>query len=134
MDELEEIKELLLKILKRLDSLEQRLSSVEEDSHVLDMYRSLLKAYASVLGSVARIERMAQLVTSEMDRSIVKALASRGPLNISQLTEEVRRIRGTASRRVIAERVRKLAEKGIVERVNGRGKTYRLKYKISDLS
>ncbi len=132
MDELEEIKELLLKILKRLDSLEQRLSSVEEDSHVLDMYRSLLKAYASVLGSVARIERMAQLVTSEIDRSIIRALASRGPLNISQLTEEVRRIRGTASRRVVAKRIRKLAEKGIVERANGRGKTYRLKYKIRD--
>ncbi len=128
MDELDEIKELLLKVLERLDALEQRLNLVEEDSRILDMYRSLLRAYASILGSTARLERMVQLVSSEIDRSIVRALASKGPLNISQLTEEVRKIRGSASRRIIAERIKKLEDKGIVERIKGRGKTYRLKY------
>ncbi len=127
MGELDEIKELLFKIIERLDRLESRMRSAEDDLRSLEMYKSLLRAYASILGSVARVERMAQLVTSDIDRNIIRALAAKGPLNISQLTEEVRKLRGSASRRVISERLKALEEKGLVERVNGRGKVYRVK-------
>jgi len=132
MGELEEIRELLLRVLERLDNLERRIGFVESgsrlDSKIIEMYRSLLRAYASVLGSVARVERMAQLVSSDLDRSIIRVLANSGPMNISQVTEEVKRLRGSASRRIIAERLRRLAKKGIVERVKGKGKVYRLRY------
>ncbi|HDI73501.1 MAG TPA: hypothetical protein ENF57_00645, partial [Candidatus Korarchaeota archaeon] len=64
----------------------------------------------------------------DLDRSIIRVLANSGPMNISQVTEEVKRLRGSASRRIIAERLRRLAKKGIVERVKGKGKVYRLRY------
>ncbi|MDK2373400.1 MAG: hypothetical protein QI197_08505 [Candidatus Korarchaeota archaeon] len=127
MGELDEIKELLFKIIERLDRLEIRMESAEADLRSLEVYKSLLRAYASILGSVAKVERMAQLVTGDIDRSIIRALATKGPLNISQLTEEVRKLRGSASRRIISERLRILEEKGFVERVDGRGKVYRVK-------
>jgi len=130
MGELDEIRELLLRVLERLDRLERRLDSVEVDSRMLEAYKSLLRAYASVLGSVARVERLALMVSGDLDRSIVRVLASKGAMNISQVTEEVRKVRGTASRRIIAERLRRLAEEGIVERICGRGKVYRLKSKV----
>ncbi len=94
------------------------------------MYKSLLRAYASILGSVARVERLAQLVTDDIDKNIIRALATKGPLNISQLTEEVRKLRGSASRRIISERLKVLEKRGLVERVNGRGKVYRVKPSI----
>ena len=130
MGELDEIKELLFRIIERLDRLEDRMESAEADLRSLEMYKSLLRAYASILGSVARVERMAQLVTDDIDKSIIRALATKGPLNISQLTEEVRKLRGSASRRIISERLRILEERGLVERVNGRGKVYRIKPSI----
>ena len=127
MGELDEIKELLFRIIERLDRLEDRMESAEADLRSLEMYKSLLRAYASILGSVARVERMAQLVTDDIDKSIIRALATKGPLNISQLTEEVRKQRGSASRRIISGRLRALVERGLVERVNGRGKVYRVR-------
>ncbi len=127
MGELDEIKELLFRIIERLDRLEDRMKSAKADLRSLEMYKSLLRAYASILGSVARVERMAQLVTDDIDKSIVRALATKGPLNISQLTEEVRKQRGSASRRMISGRLRALVERGLVERVNGRGKVYRVR-------
>lgn len=131
MGELDEVKKLLQKVIEKLDELERRIGTAEVDLKTLEMYKTLLRAYASVLGSAARIERLAQVVTVDIDRSIIRALAHRGPLNISQLTEEIRKLRGSASRRIIAGRLRKLEERGIVRRVSGRGKVYELR---SDLN
>ncbi len=129
MGELDEIRELLLKVIERLDSLEKRLNKLEVEEKVIESYKSLLRSYTAVLGSVARIERLAQQVVDDIDKAIVRTLASRGPMNISQITEEVRRVRGSASRRIVAKRLLALERKGIVERISGegRGKVYRLK-------
>ena len=46
--------------------------------------------------------------------SIVRVLTKRSDLNISQITEMVREIRGTSSRRIIREKLKDLEEKNIV--------------------
>ncbi len=132
MGELDEIRELLLKVIDRLDSLEKRLNKLEADEKLIESYKSLLRSYATVLGSVARIERLAQHVVNDIDRAIVRSLASKGPMNISQITEEVKRIRGSASRRIISKRLLALERKGLVERVSGggRGKVYKLRSEV----
>jgi uncharacterized membrane protein len=51
----------------------------------------------------------------ELARTIIEALAAtEGEVTISELTRMVRALRGKASRRVVAERVRRLHSKGLV--------------------
>ncbi len=134
MDELREIRKLLLEVMKKLERLENRIERLESESGLIEGYKSLLRAYVQILGSVAKVERLTQLVVDDIDKSIVRALATNGPMNISQITEEVRKQRGTASRRIVAKRLIHLERKGIVEKVDqGRGKVYRLKPRLSDL-
>jgi DNA-binding HxlR family transcriptional regulator len=47
---------------------------------------------------------------------IVRVLLDRSDQNISQITDLVRSKRGTASRRIIRERIKDLEEKGIVKK------------------
>ncbi len=129
MGDLDEIRELLLRVIDRLDRLEKRINELEAEERVIGGYKSLLRSYAAILGSVAKIEKLAQHLVNDIDKAIVRSLAAKGPMNISQITEEVRKLRGSASRRIIAKRLSSLERKGVVERISGegRGKVYRLK-------
>ena len=49
-----------------------------------------------------------------ISREILKSLFEKNGLNISQITEAVRSKRGTASRRIIRQKLHSLAEKGYV--------------------
>jgi len=62
----------------------------------------------------------------EIILSLVNLLAVYGPLNISELTRLLRKIRGRASRRIVAEKLEMLEKLGLVERVKGKGKKYKL--------
>jgi len=105
--------ELILLILRAL------ISQTDVDLYVLRRYRMLLKVY-----HILKKEN----IRDEISKAILQVLATRGPLNISQLTRYVRLLRGKASRRIIAERLRRLEEKGIVvKETKGRGKKYRIK-------
>ena len=56
----------------------------------------------------------------DMSRHIVEALIKVGPMNISQLTKFLRNIRGTASRRIVADRIILLKKHEIIEEVPGK--------------
>ena len=58
-----------------------------------------------------------------ISREIVRVLLERQGQNISQITELVRSKRGTASRRIIRERLKELEEKNIVKK-QMKGKLY----------
>lgn len=124
MDEIEEIRKMFRMLMERMDRLESR---YEEERRIIETYKSLLNVYASILGRIANLERLARLFSSDLDRAIVKVLSDGEPRNISEITFEVKRLRGKASRRIIAERLRSLSQRGILERVEGKGKVYRLK-------
>jgi len=68
-------------------------------------------------------------IKDDISREIVRVLMDRPDQNISQITELVRSKRGTASRRIIRERIKDLVEKNIIKK-HLKGKTH--VYKITD--
>jgi DNA-binding transcriptional ArsR family regulator len=70
-------------------------------------------------------------IKDNISREIVRALMERKEQNISQITELVRTKRGTASRRIIRERIKKLQEKEVVEKkLKGKTQVYSLTDKV----
>jgi len=64
-------------------------------------------------------------VKDSISRDIVKVLFERDGQNISQITEKLKAMRGTASRRIVRERLAILAEKGVVKaKGSSRSKVY----------
>ncbi len=64
------------------------------------------------------LQRFPDLKYDSISKSIIVALDKKKRLNISQLTEQVRKERGSASRRIIRERVDKLIESGIIDEID----------------
>jgi DNA-binding transcriptional ArsR family regulator len=66
-----------------------------------------------------------------ISKEIVRVLLDKQDQNISEITELVRRKRGTASRRIIRERLKELEEKNIVRKqVKGKLYVYNLTEKV----
>ena len=63
-------------------------------------------------------KRFPELKYDTISKVIVDVLSKKGSLNISQLTEQVRKERGSASRRIVREREDKLIDSGIIREVN----------------
>ncbi|MCE7741583.1 MAG: hypothetical protein GOP50_03925 [Candidatus Heimdallarchaeota archaeon] len=77
--------------------------------------------------------RFPDLKYDTISESVISSLERKGRLNISQLTDEVRKERGSASRRIVRERVDKLIEKGLIFEVDeGYGRQLELA-KLDDL-
>jgi len=55
-------------------------------------------------------------IKDSISKEIIRVLIDRKDQNISQITEIVRNKRGTASRRIIRDRLKKLEEKNIVKK------------------
>ena len=124
--------------MKKLEELSSKIAKIEEEIKTLkdserSLYQSLqiarvvLESYSRIIGFSLSVERLARDLEGDIERHIVQILA-RQPMNVSQLTEELRKVRGTASRRIVSEKLKKLEAAGIVERAEGRGrgKVYRL--------
>ncbi len=115
------IEEMLENILIRLDRLENILKALSVDP-ISSLAIELALTYAEPAHRAVKLARKVveiQRRLGEHDpiaRAIIEALAVKeGPMTLSELTREVRMLRGTASRRIIAERVRKLESKGILK-------------------
>ena len=64
------------------------------------------------------LQRFPDLKYDSISKAIIVALDRKKRLNISQLTEQVRKERGSASRRIVRERVDKLIESGIIAEID----------------
>ncbi len=64
------------------------------------------------------VERFPHLKYDDISKSILAALERKERLNISQLTDQVRKERGSASRRIVRERVDKMIEEGIIQEID----------------
>ena len=63
----------------------------------------------------------------DISKHIVTALFEKGDRNISQITESVKGKRGTASRRIVRERIQELEGQGVLVSARGsRGRTFRV--------
>ena len=114
----ENTEERLRLLTRRLEELELRL---EKESLLVDELRKEIRLLRNISSISASILKTASYITrykyGDMSRHIVEALTKAGPMNISELTEFLRNIRGTASRRIVADRIRLLREHGIIEEV-----------------
>ena len=87
------------------------------------LYSEPLKLIQRLMSVQRRLKRTEE-PRDEISRIIMNVLAIKGPQNISGLTSEVQRERGTGSRVTIRKKVLTLVEEGVVEK--GDGHDYRL--------
>lgn len=87
------------------------------------LYGEPLKLIQRLLGVRRYLDKTSES-RDEVSRIILNALALKGAMNISQLTREVAREKGSASRVTVRKRVKKLLEESAIEK--GDGFEYRL--------
>ena len=123
-------------IINRLDTIEAAVATSQQTSQlsgVLSDLRSGISIYSEPLKAIKRlydtrdILKLQAVEKDEISRLIVQSLAMKGQLNISQIERAVRAVRGTASRRIIRERLKSLQGNGVVRQAVGSPQKYELK-------
>jgi predicted transcriptional regulator len=126
---------------KQIESLSEKMESVEETmSKVSQPYSQLLEyverfqkissSYFKMLGLYQRYgaispDLLIPGVKDSISRDIVKVLFERDGQNISQITDKLKDMRGTSSRRIVRERLKLLEEKGVIKgKGSSRSKDY----------
>ncbi len=126
---------------KQIKALSDKMESVEETmSKVSQPYSQLLEyierfqkissSYFKMLGLYQRYgaispDLLIPGVKDSISRDIVKVLFERDGQNISQITDKLKDMRGTSSRRIVRERLKLLEEKGVVKsKGSSRSKDY----------
>ena len=110
----EEVKELnkrISELEKMLSILTKPLQNVGKTTQNYLRLTSLLLDHGGLTPDMILPE-----IKDPISREIVRVLLERTDQNISQITELVRSKRGTASRRIIRERIQELEEKDIVKK------------------
>ena len=126
--DLRELNEKLERVMRRLDYLEAILTESRKYPELARLmgdlkvgaalYGEPLKLIQRLLSVRRHLERSAAS-RDEVSRIILNALALKGPMNISQLTREVAREKGSASRVTVRKRVVRLLDAGIIEKGDG---------------
>ena len=132
-DDLKSLNEKMERMMRRLDYLEAILTESRQYPELAQLmgdlkvgaalYGEPLKLIQRLLGVRRYLEKTPDS-RDEVSRIILNSLALKGPMNISQMTREVERERGTASRVTVRKRVQDLLEEGAIEK--GDGFEYRL--------
>lgn len=133
-DELREMNRKLEIMMGRLDYLEAALIESRQYPELTQIMGDLkvgASLYTEPLKLIERLVRIKRQLArdkehrDEISRIILNVLALRGPRNISALTREVQKERGSGSRVTVRKKVMELVDEGIVEK--GEGYYYRLK-------
>ncbi|MCC6033114.1 MAG: ArsR family transcriptional regulator [Desulfurococcaceae archaeon] len=120
-DTLKRVEELLEYIVRKLERLEELLTTLSNDPTYamaveLTLYFSIPVQRAVKLARELVILLKGVPESDPITKAILEVLASsESGVSISELTRRVRRVRGTASRRIISERIKLLESRGIVE-------------------
>ncbi|KAA0002381.1 MAG: hypothetical protein FE048_03895 [Thermoplasmata archaeon] len=115
------------KLRKEIKELSRKIEELEKIIHHLrepfaqmhefaDRYIRLIDSFAR-LGILSPGDIFSD-VKDDISKEIIGVLISRNNLNISQITEAVRQRRGSASRRIIRERLQYLEKLGKVQRMD----------------
>jgi DNA-binding transcriptional ArsR family regulator len=120
----EELEKQIKALADKMDSVEDTMSKVAGPySQLLDYverFQKISSSYFKMLGLYQRYgaispDLLIPGVKDPISRDIVKVLFERDGQNISQITDKLKAIRGTSSRRIVRERLAELEEKGVVK-------------------
>ena len=101
-----------------VDQLSRFQDTVQKYFKLMDLYQR---------HGVISIETVLPGVKDSISKDIMKLLLDKPGLNISEITEELRQRRGSASRRIVRDRLGELLEKGmLVEQSGKKEKTYEI--------
>ena len=118
-DRLDEISSRLARVETLIERLGPGIEEVGESAKVIregfEFYDSMVKLMSKFTRAERLESRYGDLRKDNISWQIVRILDGSRPLNISQITAAVRSERGTASRRIIRERVQSLLERGILK-------------------
>ena len=118
-------------IINRLNYLETVLAESQQYPEVVDFLQNIkigTAMYGEPLKTLNRIVSARKLIEStsikdEINKTILNYIALKGPKNISELTRELKRQRGKASRTTVRSRIKYLIDsKALIKD----GKRYRL--------
>lgn len=130
-DQQEDLQEQIKALADKMDSVENSLSKVAGPySQLLDYierFQKISSSYFKMLGLYQRYgaispDLLIPGVKDPISRDIVKVLFERDGQNISQITDKLKDMRGTSSRRIVRERLKELEQKGVV-RAKGSSKS-----------
>jgi len=132
----EDIRKDLRELREQIEALREAFSRVtqpySELAGYLERLQDLSRGYLRIMDLVQRYggvspELAVPGVKDDISRHIVAALMDRGERNISQITDAVKGRRGTASRRIVRERLADLEREGVVVATPGlHGRTFRV--------
>ncbi|MHA1557263.1 MAG: hypothetical protein ACTSPM_10060 [Candidatus Heimdallarchaeota archaeon] len=132
--------------IERISQLESKIDKMSPDlsdaTGSLNMTLALLRTFqevtnvATIFSPSKWIMRLRPDVNLDaIERLIVDVLTREGPKNISQLTALVKQERGTASRRIIRDKVNDMIVREILEEVDeGYGRVVKMKIDVKTLS
>jgi hypothetical protein len=117
-----ELESAVREVAKPYSELVDQLSRFQE---TVQKYFKLMDLYQR--HGVISIETILPGVKDSISKDIMRLLLDKPGLNISEITEELRQRRGSASRRIVRDRLGELLEKGmLVERSGKKEKTYEI--------
>jgi len=126
---------------KQVEALREALAKVAEPyreiAGYMEQLQGITRGYFRLLdlyakhGSVAP-DLVVPGLKDDISKAILTALFEKGERNISQITDSVKAKRGTASRRIVRERLQGLVQRGAVVATPGpRGHTYRVSEEVA---
>ena len=135
MSDLRELNDKLTEVIRRLNDLEAIMTETRKYPEIASLMRDLrigARLYDEPLKMIQRLIEVRRFVESdaegkdEITREILNALALKGSMNISEITRELREIRGRASRVTVKKRLDDLLQKKMISKgLNGRYELYK---------
>ena len=145
-DSLDLLNDKLDETIQRLADLESKIEKISPDikdaTGSLNMTLAILRTFqevtnvATIFSPSKWLMRLRPDVNLDaIERLIVDVLTREGPKNISQLTASVRMERGTASRRIIRDKVNDMIVRKIVKEIDeGYGRVIKMAIDIKELA
>ncbi|UCE11550.1 MAG: hypothetical protein JSW61_06350 [Candidatus Thorarchaeota archaeon] len=132
-DRLDEISARLARVERLMERIGPGIDEVSESARVIregfEFYDGMVKLMSKFTRAERLESRYGDLKKDEISWRIIQILDGSRPLNISQITASVRAERGTASRRIVRERINTLVERSIltvIEDEDGRARLFAL--------
>jgi len=134
----EELQEQIKDLAKKMQGVEEAMDKVagpySQMLEYIERFQKISGSYFRMLGLYQRYgaispDLLIPGVKDSISRDIVKVLFERDGQNISQITEKLKDMRGTSSRRIVRERLKVLEEKGVIK---GKGSSRSKEYWLSE--